>query len=194
MNTDLFIDRSACKCTDEDDGGDCPILVIQHRRGDKIAIRRLSVSEGKDWNLAILSGPIRSPEYTKLRIKEYKHLFFNFRTDTERKNFSQNFDRAKDDYHDEVDDYETQKKALKYAGERPRASSQSLYSPTSPRVSGISMAMSGSTETARNQSGTVVPGGYPARGSTSSSSGRNVGNGKETANQGPSSQSMRYPH
>ncbi|KAK0702722.1 hypothetical protein B0H67DRAFT_558337 [Lasiosphaeris hirsuta] len=69
----LFIDRSACRCTLEGDGGDCKILVIHSSSGEKFEVLDHSTPDDardaiKHWNLAIFRGPNRSVEYNDLAI------------------------------------------------------------------------------------------------------------------------------
>lgn len=143
MNSDLFIDRSACPCTATGDGGDCRILVIQHAKGDKFKVRQLSVDDGsaKDWNLAMFRGPERSAESSdaeSVPSTQCKHLFLVFRTPDERKQFSGDFDFVMGQYDEAALEYSRYREMLRRRGDRPSGPANNVYNPRSPRSSVVS--------------------------------------------------------
>ncbi|KAK5651816.1 hypothetical protein OQA88_11684 [Cercophora sp. LCS_1] len=148
LTTDLFIDRSACACTNEGDGGDCNVLVIQHPKRKRFEIRQLSVCDTedarKDWNLGAFitaTSPAKTSRQDVITSADYKHLLLSFPTAAERKQFSQEFDRTTDTYYNEIVKYHQDRGKLTQTSERPEQLSQntsSVYDLSSARSSVVS--------------------------------------------------------
>lgn len=153
MRSNLIIDRSACKCTLEGDGGKCTVLVIQSSNSSQeiFDIQDLSVPSVpedsiKNWNLAVFRGPGRTTEANNPAIVKHvscERVRLGFDTPEERRFFSDAFLVAKREYTEALAEYEKYKRQLKHAGDRPKGPSHSVYATPASSVASMSGAASG---------------------------------------------------
>lgn len=152
MQSNLIIDRSACKCTLEGDGGKCTVLVIQSSSSSQVFdIQDLSVPSVpedsiKNWNLAVFRGPGRSAEAKNPAIVKHmscERVRLDFDTPEERRFFSDAFLVAKREYTEALAEFEKYKRQLKHAGDRPKGPSHGVYGTPASSVASMSGAASG---------------------------------------------------
>ena len=150
VRSNLIIERRACRCTLEGDGGNCRVLVIQGSPGSQkvFDIQDLSVPEDsiKNWNLAVFPGPDRSAEADNPTIVKYlscEKLRLDFDTPEERKFFSDAFLVAMREYTDALTEYEGYMRQRRRAGDRPRGPSRSVYGSPASSVASVSGAAPG---------------------------------------------------
>ncbi|KAK1829942.1 hypothetical protein QBC39DRAFT_331997 [Podospora conica] len=151
LRSNLIIERRACQCTSEGDGGDCKVLVIQSARssGETFDVQTLSVPEDsiKNWNLAVFRGPGRSAEAKNPAIVKHlscEKLRLDFKTAKERMYFSDAFMVATGEYIEALSEYEEYKQQLKLEGDHPRGPSRtSVYESPASSVATVAGAAPG---------------------------------------------------